>query len=147
MTRRDVFLSADPHAIHEKIGFVEIDWDGKIERFTSKRPFDICRSLNWFAHGELYDLPKEVVLEKIIKENSTFKFTEWQLNSVYQNRQGILYAAVAALGLSNEPKVDESIKRWLDESVPFDDDSSDINSAAVSIISELIKSQKDQENY
>ncbi len=146
MTRREVFLQADPHVIHEKIGFVEIDWDGKIERFSSKRPFHICRSLNWFAHGELYDLPKEVVLEKIIKENSTFKFTEWQLNSVYQNREGILYAAVKALGLSNEPKVDELINRWLDESVSIFDDS-DINSTAANIISELIKNQKDQENY
>jgi hypothetical protein len=101
--------------------------------------------VDWFAHGELYDLPKEVVIEKIIKENSTFTFAEWQLKSVYQNRQVILYAAVAALGLSSHPKVDESINRWLNESVPFDNDISDINSAAANIISELIKSQKDQE--
>ena len=52
MTRREVFLQANPHVIYDRIGFMEIDWDGHIERFPFKRPFYICKGLNCFANGE-----------------------------------------------------------------------------------------------
>ncbi len=140
MTRREVFLQANPHVIYDRIGFMEIDWDGHIERFPFKRPFYICKGLNCFANGELYDTQKEVVLDKIIKDNSKFQFTELQLNSLYLSRLGTLFATVEALGLSNLPKVDEYVTQWLDQEMNFED-GDDINSIAADIISDLIKSQ------
>lgn len=145
MTRREIFLLADPHVVYDRIGFEEIDMDGHIERFPFKRPFYICKGLNWFANGELYDIPKKVVLDQIIKSNSKFQFAELQLKSLYQNREATLYAAVEALGLSNRPKVDDSINQWLDHVVSFKNDD-DINSMAASIISGLIKKQEEAKN-
>lgn len=105
MTRREIFLQADPHAINDVIGFVEIDWDGSIERFRSERPFYICKGLNWFADGERYDIPKDEVLMQIAEANRKFKLTELQLNFIYQRRHATLGTAIEALGLSNESNI------------------------------------------
>ena len=119
-------------------GFVEIDLDGSIERFRSERPFTICKGLKKFAEGARYDDPKEVVLAQIVEANSKFRFTELQLNSVYQNRQATLSAAIEALWLSNETNIDERINRWLDQNVT-NHDGEDVNAIAANIISDLIK--------
>ncbi len=138
MTRREVFLQADPQAIHDMIGFVEVDLGRSVERFRSERPFYICKGLKWFAEGIKYDVPKETVLSQIAETNCKFKFTELQLNSVYQGRQATLCSAIEALGLSNELMVDERINQWLDQTV-MSKDGEDVNAVASNIISDLIK--------
>ena len=122
------------------IGFVEIDWNGSIERFRPERPFTICKGLKKFAKGARYDEPKDVVLEQIAEANSKFKLTELQLNFVYQRCQATLGTAIEALGLSNESNVDECVNQWLDQSVSLND-GDDINTLAANIISDLTQKQ------
>lgn len=141
MTRREIFLQVDPYAIHDMIGFVEIDWNGTLERFRSERPFDVCQGLKWFASGIKHDVPKDIVIAQIISQNSKFEFPEWQLDAIYKNREGTLGAAIEALGLLNLPKVDDNINQWLDQTIPYGN-GTDINFIAADIISNLINGQK-----
>ncbi len=130
MTYREIFLQADPHIVNE------IYCRQFVPFYRTGQAFDLCKGLKFFSHGERYDEPKEIAIEKIIHSGKKFKFTPTQANVMLTGFRGFLEAALDALEFNSAPKPDELMNEWLDQTIP--DDSADVNQLAADIISILI---------
>lgn len=137
MTYKDIFLQADPHTVNDlfcrKVTYP----------YRTQQAFDICKGLNFFAQGEMYDEPKEIAIGKIINSGKKFKFTPTQANVMLTGFTGFLEAALDALGFSNAPNPDELVNEWFNQTEP--DCSKDAKQTAINIISKLI--QKHNERF
>lgn len=137
MTRREIFLTADPHIVNE------IFCRQFVPFYRTEQAFNICKGLKFFAQGESYDEPKEITIEKIINSGKKFKFTPTQANVMLTGFRGFLEAALDVLGFSNAPNPDELVNEWLNQTAP--DGSDNINQHAVNIV--LILIQKHNERF
>ena len=133
MTRREIFLKADPHIVND-LYCHRFTYPYKIEH-----AFNICKGLKFFAQGERYDEPKEIAIAKIIDSGDRFKFTPKQVHNILTSFKSFLETAIDVLGFNNAPNPDLSVNEWLDQTVH--DRSHDVNRHAVNIISELIEKQ------
>lgn len=137
MTRREIFLNADPQTVND------LFCRQSIYPYRTGQAFYICKGLKFFAQGERYDEPKEIAIERIINSGKKFKPTPKQAHVILTGFRGFLKAALDALGLNNAPIPDELVNEWLDQTAP--DGSENINQHAVNIISKLI--QKHNERF
>lgn len=137
MTRREIFLTADPHTVND------LYCCQFLFPYRTEQAFDICKGLKFFAQGERYDEPKEIAIEKIINSGKKFKFTPTQANVMLTSFRGFLEAALDVLGFSNAPNPDELVNEWLNQTAP--DGSDNINQHAVNIV--LILIQKHNERF
>lgn len=130
MTRRNVFLSADPHIVNEAF----------CRQFTfpyrTEQAFDICKGLKFFAQGQRYDEPEDAAIERIINAGKKFKFTNTQALVILTGFKGFLKAALEVLGFNRQPNPDELVNEWLDQTES--DCSRDANKLATDIISRII---------
>lgn len=138
MTRRNIFLSADPHIVNEAF----------CRQFTypyrTEQAFDICKGLKFFAKGKRYDEPKEIAIDRIMNSGKNFKFTPKQANVILTGFRGFLKAALEALGFNNALNPDELVNEWLDQTES--DSSEDANQSAINIISKLIQKHNERFN-
>ena len=135
MTRREIFLKADPHIVNDLYCRL-FTYPYKIEL-----AFSICKGLKFFAQGERYDEPEEIAIAKIIDSGDRFKFTPKQAHKILTIFKSFLETAIYVLGFNSAPNPDLSVNEWLDQTVP--DSSHDVNRLAVNIISKLIEKQNE----
>ena len=138
MTRRNIFLSADPHIVNETFCRQFVPF------YRTEQAFDICKGLKFFAKGKRYDEPKEISIDRIMNSDKNFKFTPTQANVILTGFRGFLKAALEALGFNNAPNPDELVNEWLDqtESAGIED----ANKLAAYIISKLIQKHNERFN-
>lgn len=130
MTRRNIFLSTNPHIVNEAF----------CRQFTypyrTEQAFNICKGLKFFAQGQRYDEPEDVAIDRIINSGKKFKFTNKQAHVMLTGFKGFLRAALEVLGFDQAPNPDELVNEWLDQTMP--DSSGNANKLAADIISKLI---------
>lgn len=130
MTRREIFLTADPHMVND------LYCCQFLFPYRTGQAFDICKGLKFFAQGKRYDEPKEIAIEKIINSGKKFKLTPTQANVMLTGFRGFFEAALDALGFSNAPNPDKLVNEWLNQAML--DCSGDANKLATYIITKLI---------
>ncbi len=106
MTRREIFLQADPRAVND----VTVGLTG----YRTQRTFDICKGLKLFAQGEVYDADEDAEIEKISQSGERFRYTLAQAQMIRTSVKGYLSAALKALGLAESPDRDVLVNQWLD---------------------------------
>lgn len=106
MTRREIFLQADPRAVND----VTVGLAGH----RIQRTFDICKGLKLFAQGEVYDANEDAEIEKIRHSGERFRYTLAQAQMIRTSVKGYLSAALKALGLAEFPDRDVLVNQWLD---------------------------------
>lgn len=137
MTRREIFLTADPHTVNDLYCRQFVPY------YRTEQAFDICKGFKFFAKGERTDEPEDVAIERIMNSGKKFKFTNKQAHVILTGFRGFLEATLDVLGFSNAPNPDELVNEWLNQT--DSDCSEDANQSAINIISKLI--QKHNERF
>ena len=138
MTRREIFLKADPHMVNDLYSRLFTN------SYKIEEAFDICKGLKFFARGERYDEPEEITIDKIMNSGTRFKYTPMQVHFTFTRFRGFLDTAIDALEFNKAPNIDESVNKWLDQTAP--ESNNDANRLAVDIISKLIKKRIERWN-
>lgn len=140
MTYREIFLHADPHAVHEAIGTHEVEFRGRKLRLTTEQAFDICKGLKFYAKGIRLDVPEEEEIQKILNDDEhkpQFRWTRKQAQVFVAAKRGWLRAACEALSCNQTSNPDELVNKWLDRTTAVA--GINVNQLAADIISILIK--------
>ncbi len=141
MTRREIFLNADPYAVSDAIGIQDIEVCGKMTHHRIEEPFEVCKGLKWLAQRKRFGIDEQTAINKILNAYGKFKMTPLQATVEYRGNRATLMTALEALGLTNCPSPDERVQEWLDQPV-MTDYGSDASAIAIRIISELLQNKE-----
>lgn len=145
MTYRDVFSQANPHAVHEALGWTEVEWDGELVRFRSERAFEVCKGLRLFADGYKYEVDEATEKEQIRRRNPNPHLSAIHVQVIYNSLRSKAGAAIEALGIIGESNIDSQVQAWLDQDVSEHKDTK-ADEIAITILTELLKDKLFQHN-
>lgn len=114
MTRREVFIKVNPHAVHEALGYREIEIKGETVMLRSERPFEICKGLGKFARGCKYEDLNKNNIQEILTANGESNLSFIHSHIAHQSALATTMITIEALGFNNISNVDQQIQECLD---------------------------------
>lgn len=106
MTRREIFLQADPRAVND----VTVGLTGH----RTEEIFGICKGLQLYARGEMVDTDEDAEIARIRQSGTKFQFTIKQAQVIRTGIKGYLRAALELLNIAESPDRDALVNQWLD---------------------------------